>query len=269
TPSSTRRCSGWATRTTPRRSRSTSGWTFPFLRRASRSSTAGSRGHSRSRGGREPGAPGRQAREGGDVHPALAGHPRQPVDAAQRAGDGPRHRRRLDLHRLDDRALRGFRAHVVQSDAEPGRGDVRRCCPQHPVAADHLLRLLRPAVAVDQLLEPHRFADPGDGDLLRGLPHRDLPRRHPGGKPGPPGGRQVDRANALAGGALRYPAADVPHRAASLSNTLISLFKDTSLGSAISVPELTYAGSVLNTNTWRIVETWTAVGALYLGTCYG
>jgi His/Glu/Gln/Arg/opine family amino acid ABC transporter permease subunit len=55
----------------------------------------------------------------------------------------------------------------------------------------------------------------------------------------------------------------------SLSNTLISLFKDTSLGSAISVPELTYAGSVLNTNTWRIVETWTAVGALYLGTCYG
>src|SRR5438309_320602 len=54
----------------------------------------------------------------------------------------------------------------------------------------------------------------------------------------------------------------------SLSNTLISLFKDTSLGAAIAVPELTYAGMVLNTNTWRILESWSAIGALYLATCY-
>ena len=54
----------------------------------------------------------------------------------------------------------------------------------------------------------------------------------------------------------------------SLSNTLIGLFKDTSLGSAISVPELTYRGMVINTNYWRIIESWTAVGALYLVTCY-
>ena len=55
----------------------------------------------------------------------------------------------------------------------------------------------------------------------------------------------------------------------SLSNTLISLFKDTSLGAAIAVPELTYAGMVLNTNTWRILESWSAIGAMYLITCYG
>ncbi len=55
----------------------------------------------------------------------------------------------------------------------------------------------------------------------------------------------------------------------SLSNTLISLFKDTSLGAAIAVPELTYAGMVLNTNTWRILESWSAIGAMYLVTCYG
>jgi His/Glu/Gln/Arg/opine family amino acid ABC transporter permease subunit len=55
----------------------------------------------------------------------------------------------------------------------------------------------------------------------------------------------------------------------SLSNTLIGLFKDTSLGASISVPELTYAGMVINTNFWRIIESWTAVGALYLATCYG
>jgi His/Glu/Gln/Arg/opine family amino acid ABC transporter permease subunit len=54
----------------------------------------------------------------------------------------------------------------------------------------------------------------------------------------------------------------------SLSNTLISLFKDTSLGAAIAVPELTYAGMVLNTNTWRILESWSAIGAMYLVTCY-
>jgi polar amino acid transport system permease protein len=54
----------------------------------------------------------------------------------------------------------------------------------------------------------------------------------------------------------------------SLSNTLISLFKDTSLAAAISVPELTYGAMVINTNTWRILEVYTTVAIMYLITCY-
>ncbi len=54
----------------------------------------------------------------------------------------------------------------------------------------------------------------------------------------------------------------------SLSNTFISMFKDTSLAAAISVPELTYAAMVINTNTWRILETYTTVAVMYLITCY-
>src|SRR5207302_1249473 len=37
----------------------------------------------------------------------------------------------------------------------------------------------------------------------------------------------------------------------SLSNTFISLFKDTALASALAVPELTYAAEWLNVNTFR------------------
>ncbi len=55
----------------------------------------------------------------------------------------------------------------------------------------------------------------------------------------------------------------------SLSNTFISMFKDTSLAAAISVPELTYAAMVINTNTWRILEVYTTVAIMYLVTCYG
>ncbi len=54
----------------------------------------------------------------------------------------------------------------------------------------------------------------------------------------------------------------------SLSNTFISLFKDTSLAAAISVPELTYGAMVINTNTWRILEVYTTVAIMYLITCY-
>jgi His/Glu/Gln/Arg/opine family amino acid ABC transporter permease subunit len=54
----------------------------------------------------------------------------------------------------------------------------------------------------------------------------------------------------------------------SLGTTLISLYKDTSLGAAISVHELTYAGMTINTNTWRVIESWSAVGVLYLVTSY-
>jgi His/Glu/Gln/Arg/opine family amino acid ABC transporter permease subunit len=54
----------------------------------------------------------------------------------------------------------------------------------------------------------------------------------------------------------------------SLSNTFISLFKDTSLAAAIAVPELTFAARELSTNTFRVLEAWTTAGALYIATCF-
>ena len=54
----------------------------------------------------------------------------------------------------------------------------------------------------------------------------------------------------------------------SLSNTFISLFKDTSLAAAIAVPELTFAARELSTNTFRVIEAWTTAGALYIATCF-
>jgi polar amino acid transport system permease protein len=54
----------------------------------------------------------------------------------------------------------------------------------------------------------------------------------------------------------------------SFGNTFISLFKDTSLASAISVHELTYGAITINVNTWRTIEVYTVVGLMYLVTCY-
>lgn len=54
----------------------------------------------------------------------------------------------------------------------------------------------------------------------------------------------------------------------SMSNTFISLFKDTSLAAAIAVPELTFAARELSTNTFRVIEAWTTAGALYIATCF-
>lgn len=54
----------------------------------------------------------------------------------------------------------------------------------------------------------------------------------------------------------------------SLGNTFIALFKDTSLASAIAVPELTWGAMWINVNTFRVIEAWTAAGVLYLVTCY-
>ena len=54
----------------------------------------------------------------------------------------------------------------------------------------------------------------------------------------------------------------------SLSNTFISLFKDTSLAMAISVPELTFVTRKIYGDTFRYIEPWTAAGVLYLATCY-
>ena len=53
-----------------------------------------------------------------------------------------------------------------------------------------------------------------------------------------------------------------------LSNTFVSLFKDTSVASVIAVPELTYGAKWINTNTFRIVEVYLVVTAMYLVTGY-
>ena len=54
----------------------------------------------------------------------------------------------------------------------------------------------------------------------------------------------------------------------SLSNNFISLFKDTSLASSIAVVELTYLARKVNTITFRVIEVWLIVGAMYVAACY-
>ncbi len=53
-----------------------------------------------------------------------------------------------------------------------------------------------------------------------------------------------------------------------LSNNFISLFKDTSLASSIAVAELTYLARKVNTITFRVIEVWLIVGAMYVVACY-
>ena len=53
-----------------------------------------------------------------------------------------------------------------------------------------------------------------------------------------------------------------------LGNNLISLFKDTSLATAIAVPELTFQAREIDTDTFRVIKVWLVASALYLVTCY-
>ncbi|MBB6468904.1 amino acid ABC transporter permease [Aminobacter carboxidus] len=53
----------------------------------------------------------------------------------------------------------------------------------------------------------------------------------------------------------------------SLSSTLISLFKDTSLAAAIAVPELTFEARKINVESFRVIETWIVASCLYVATC--
>lgn len=53
----------------------------------------------------------------------------------------------------------------------------------------------------------------------------------------------------------------------SLSSTLISLFKDTSLAAAIAVPELTFEARKINVESFRVIETWMVASCLYVATC--
>lgn len=54
----------------------------------------------------------------------------------------------------------------------------------------------------------------------------------------------------------------------SLSSTIISLFKDTSLAATIAVPELTFAARKINVESFRVIETWMVTSALYVATCF-
>jgi polar amino acid transport system permease protein len=54
----------------------------------------------------------------------------------------------------------------------------------------------------------------------------------------------------------------------SLSNSFVSLFKDTSIASVIAVPELTYGAQWINFNTFRFVEVYAVVTPMYLVTGY-
>lgn len=49
-----------------------------------------------------------------------------------------------------------------------------------------------------------------------------------------------------------------------LSNTFISLFKDTSIASVIAVPELTWGAQWINNRTFRIVEVYAVTTLIYL-----
>lgn len=52
----------------------------------------------------------------------------------------------------------------------------------------------------------------------------------------------------------------------SLGNSFISLFKDTSIAAAIAVQDLTFYARKINTESFRVIETWMVVSLLYIGT---
>jgi len=53
----------------------------------------------------------------------------------------------------------------------------------------------------------------------------------------------------------------------SLGNNFISLFKDTSLAAAIAVPELTFYARKINTESFRVIETWLVTSLIYVFAC--
>ena len=55
----------------------------------------------------------------------------------------------------------------------------------------------------------------------------------------------------------------------SLSNTFISLFKDTGVAFFIGSRDLSFAANKVNTDFFRPIEGWAAAGALYLLTAWG
>lgn len=54
----------------------------------------------------------------------------------------------------------------------------------------------------------------------------------------------------------------------SLGNYLISLFKDSSLASSITIAELTYIARKISTLTFRVFEVWIVTAIMYVIACY-
>jgi polar amino acid transport system permease protein len=71
-------------------------------------------------------------------------------------------------------------------------------------------------------------------------------------------------------GLARYVTGPIMFRTVlpSLSNTFISLFKDTGIAFFIGVRELSFAANKINTEFFRPIEGWATAGALYLGTAW-
>ncbi|MGI9252143.1 MAG: amino acid ABC transporter permease [Thermomicrobiales bacterium] len=83
------------------------------------------------------------------------------------------------------------------------------------------------------------------------------------------GSRYLDAGRALGlskVGIARYITLPIMFRTVlpSLTNTTISLFKDTSIAMAIAVPELTFAARKISTDTFKVFEAWFTIGAIYL-----
>ncbi len=53
-----------------------------------------------------------------------------------------------------------------------------------------------------------------------------------------------------------------------LGNTFVSLFKDTSVAAVIAVPELTFGAQWIQLNSFRVIEVFSVITAMYLGTGY-
>jgi polar amino acid transport system permease protein len=68
----------------------------------------------------------------------------------------------------------------------------------------------------------------------------------------------------------RYVIAPIMLRNAlpALGSTMISLFKDTSLAAVIAIPELTFQARKINTETFRVIESWSVAAGLYVATCF-
>ncbi|TGS71754.1 amino acid ABC transporter permease [Mesorhizobium sp. M3A.F.Ca.ET.201.01.1.1] len=54
-----------------------------------------------------------------------------------------------------------------------------------------------------------------------------------------------------------------------IGNLVVSFFKETSIASAIAVPELTYGAQWINLNSFRVLEVYAVVTPMYLATSYG
>ena len=76
------------------------------------------------------------------------------------------------------------------------------------------------------------------------------------------------RAFALAGLPQGCPAAGLRVVLPTLGNYLISLFKDTSLASVVTVQELMFSGQIIAARNFQYFTVYTVTAILYFAVCY-